>query len=162
MISWDYHDNENKLNSFSKSDFDLRFWYCNWSVYGVPWYCDVNKLSKPFTLSQIRANVVDFDIAIDNSMISWCCDIIMVVYQYYHKLLYDDLSWYYQKTLQESYERNIDISKMIVMIDNMIFCNKYETFYPSSLRFMVTILRVSLCGHNFSLTLITGKHCYHF
>ena len=26
----------------------------------------------------------------------------------------DDLSWYYQKTLQESYERNIDISKMIV------------------------------------------------
>ena len=24
----------------------------------------------PFTLSQIRANVVDFDIAIDNSMIS--------------------------------------------------------------------------------------------
>ena len=74
----------------------------------------------------------------------------------------DGLSWYYQKILQESYERNIDISKMIVMIDNMIFCNKYETFYPSSSRFMVTILRVSLCSHNFSLTLIAGKHCYHF
>ena len=54
----------------------------------------------------------------------------------------DDLSWYYQKTLQDSYERNIDISKMIVMIDNMIFCNKYETFYPKSSRFIVTILQL--------------------
>ena len=54
----------------------------------------------------------------------------------------DDLSWYYQKTLQESYARNIDISKMIVMIDNMIFCNKYETFYPKSSRFIVTILQL--------------------
>ena len=72
----------------------------------------------------------------------------------------DDLSWYYQKTLQESYERNIDITKMIVMIDNMIFWNKYETSYPGSSRFIVTILRISLCVHNFSLTLITGKHCF--
>ena len=45
----------------------------------LSWYI---KLSTPFTLSQIRANVVDFDIAFDNSMISWCCDIIMVVCQW--------------------------------------------------------------------------------
>ena len=48
------------------------------------------------------------------------------------------------------------------MIDNVIFYNKYETFYPSSSRFIVTILWVSLCSHNFSLTLIAGTHCYHF
>ena len=129
----------------------------------LSWYI---KLSTPFTLSQIRANVVDFDIAIDNSMISWCCDIIMVVYQWENQNIISSYERWsimvLSKTLQESYERNIDISKMIVMIDNMIFCNKYETFYPSSSRFIVTILPVSLCGHNFSLTLITGKHCYHF
>ena len=88
MVSW-YHDiimvmKINWTRSANKIliwDFDIviDLFTEYHDIVTLSWYI---KLSTPFTLSQIRANVVDFDIAIDNSMISWCCNIIMVVYQW--------------------------------------------------------------------------------
>ena len=108
MISWYYHDNENKLNSFSKSDFNWDFdividLFTEYhDIVMLSWYF---KLSTPFTLSQIRANVVDFDIAIDNSMISWCYMLnIISSYERWSIMVSSK-----NLNLQESYERNIDI-----------------------------------------------------
>ena len=68
----------------------------------LSWYI---KLSTPLTLSQIRANVVDFDIAIDNSMISWCYMLnIISSYERWSIMVSSK-----NLNLQESYERNIDI-----------------------------------------------------
>ena len=88
MVSW-YHDIimimkinwTRSANQILIWDFDIviDLFTEYHDIVMLSWYI---KLSKPFTLSQIRANVVDFDIAIDNSMISRCCDIIMVVYQW--------------------------------------------------------------------------------
>ena len=88
MVSW-YHDIimimkinwTRSANQILIWDFDIviDLFTEYHDIVMLSWYI---KLSTPFTLSQIRANVVDFDIAIDNSMISWCCDIIMVVCQW--------------------------------------------------------------------------------
>lgn len=52
----------------------MKFVICDFDIvidmFKVSWYCDVIMIYQTITLSQILANVLDFDIAIDNSIIS--------------------------------------------------------------------------------------------
>ena len=111
IISW-YCDiimiyqNIKPLHTNSESSKHLRFWYCYWyfdNIKILRYYCDISKYQTP---TQVPAKSGHFDIAIDSY------DIIMIV-----------CHWENQNIISSYQTWYIETSKMIIMIDIMIFCN---------------------------------------